>query len=135
MDSRLDLDIGPLMRLLGALPRNLQKNSYNNAVRAGAKVIADEAKLNAPFNPERKTGVHLRKAIQLKKDKQNRNKFGWVVGTEYKGSKAAPHAHLLEYGTVKMAAQPFLRPAFAAKHAEAEEAIIQKLASEVERFT
>lgn len=25
---------------------------------------------------------------------------------------SAPHAHLLEYGTVKMAARPFLRPAF-----------------------
>ncbi len=25
---------------------------------------------------------------------------------------AAPHAHLIEYGTVKMAAQPFFRPAF-----------------------
>ena len=44
--------------------------------------------------------------------------------------KTAPHAHLLEYGTVKMPAQPFYRPAVDRKKSEA----IDYIASEISKI-
>lgn len=45
----------------------------------------------------------------------------------------APHAHLLEFGTVKMPAHPYLRPAWDGNKQAALESVKTELASEIEK--
>ena len=96
---------------LNLLPEDLAKKVVRNAVAAGARVIRDAARDLAPYDPSRTSGVHLRDGIVVKR-KKNTNDI-MIIGTQTRGSKAVPHAHLLEFGTVKMSAKPFLAPAAA----------------------
>jgi len=81
-----------------------------NAAEKGAKVIADEARRLAP----RDSG-DLAEGIEAKPGRiqQGRAVFNVQPG------KAEWYGKLIEQGTSKMAAQPWLRPAFDAKGEEA----------------
>ena len=103
-----------------ALERNLAELSSlaarrtvgRNALKAGAKPIIDKAKQLVPV----KTGK-LKASIGVKPKLSPRQKglhrkespVEMFVGP---GGKGAKHANLLEFGTVKQAAQPFMRPAW-----------------------
>jgi HK97 gp10 family phage protein len=65
-----------------------------------AKQIEADAQSTTAFKD--KTG-NLRESIKSKKSRYDDG--GWIVQV------TAPHAHLLEFGTEKMAARAFLRPA------------------------
>jgi HK97 gp10 family phage protein len=73
-----------------------------------AKVIYDEAKLNASRNV--KTGM-LRDAIYrvYAKDKSSDNEVTYEISWN---KTVAPHGHLIEFGTSRAPAYPFIRPAF-----------------------
>ena len=59
---------GPeLLQLLDQLPKNLERNVIRGGLRAGAKVIQQQAKANAPV----RTG-QLKKAIGIAKQKSMR---------------------------------------------------------------
>lgn len=47
--------------------------------------------------------------------------------------KVAPHAHLVEFGTVHMAAQPFMRPAWDGLRDKLEEEIGEELGGAIEK--
>lgn len=47
--------------------------------------------------------------------------------------KKAPHGHLLENGTSRMAARPFLRPSYDAKRSEAIRAVNDRLREEIKK--
>lgn len=49
--------------------------------------------------------------------------------------KKAPHGHLLERGTSKMAARPFIRPSYDAKRSAAIQAVNVRLAAELKKVT
>ena len=83
-------------------------------VRAGGRVILKQAKDLAPYDTSRKSGVHLRDALVLRKISRTNDIFR--VGSV---SRKAPHAHLVEFGTVKWAGKPFFRKAFLEKRQEA----------------
>ena len=100
-----------LNHALKLLPEDIAKKVVRQAVAAGARVIRDAAKELAPYDPSRTAGVHLRDGIVVKR-KKNTNDI-MIIGTQTRGSKAVPYAHLLEFGTVKMSARPFLAPAAA----------------------
>ena len=78
-----------------------------HAIAQGANLIRDDAKRRCPV----RRGV-LRDSIKA------RMKVGcpegYVSAGIYKPGAPAysPHAHLVEFGTVRMQARPFLRPAF-----------------------
>lgn len=111
---------------LNKLPTEFQQKVVVGATRAGATVIAKEAKRLAPVD----TGL-LKMSIGVAKAKkkdtpEHHAKFYVVPKSTFKktikakvgGENAklkvktkAYHAHFLEFGTSKMAAQPFLRPA------------------------
>lgn len=79
--------------------------------------LRDRARQLAPYDPKRKKGTHLRDAIFA--DYGTPTKSNVIVGVQYffRGSSkaaAAPHGHLVEFGTVKMAPRPFMRPAITA---------------------
>ena len=131
MDFDFDMEFNQLESILSQLPDKVEKKVANAAVSAGARVIRKEAEQFAPYNESRTTGVHLRDAIIVKRDK---NKVAsYTVGTQYRGKKAAPHAHLLEFGTVKMSPQPFLRPAFDTKGDQAKAKMLNSLATGIHR--
>jgi HK97 gp10 family phage protein len=73
-----------------------------------AKVIYDEAKLNASRNI--KTGT-LHDAIYrvYAKDKSSDSKVTYEISWN---KTIAPHGHLIEFGTSRAPAYPFIRPAF-----------------------
>jgi len=112
---------------LGKLPGMIQQKVVVGASRAAAKVIADEARENVSV----RSGL-LKKSIGVAKAKKKDTKEGHVLfyvvpkskvsfgakvtvngqSGKLKGKVNAYYAHMVEFGTVNMAAHPFLRPAF-----------------------
>lgn len=130
-----------LAKALKELPDRVAKNGLRAAVYAGAKVIRDEAKLQAPVA----TGT-LKRAVILKQipELSTKNKQTFFVtvrqGKKYrkqgkKGnlSQDAWYWRFVEFGTVKMSARPFLRPAFDMKKNDALTAIKTRLAERIEQ--
>ena len=99
-----------LMQRLTMFPATVQKKIARSAARKAAKPLLAKAKQFAPVD----TGT-LRDSIKirgLKRLKKNRGKVGvsvavgkgWYLGKTF-------YAAFIEFGTNRMEAQPFLRPA------------------------
>ena len=115
-----------VMKALDKLPTAIQEKVVVGATRSATKVVADEAKRLAPVDTGRlKLSIGVAKA-KKKDTKENHVKFYAVpkstlrktISAMVNGKKAklktldyAYHAHFLEFGTSKMSAKPFLRPA------------------------
>lgn len=120
-------EFAQVQKALEKLPGVLQQKVVIGATRAAAKVIAEEAKENVPVD----IGL-LKKSISVAKAKKRDTKDGHIkfyvvpkskilisskvtVGGKrgkLKSKVNAYYAHMVEFGTSKMAAHPFLRPAF-----------------------
>ena len=140
-----------LARALRELPQRAARNGLRASVYAGAKVIRDEAKLKAPMATGSVAKGHpppgtLKRAIIMKQigelsGPQKQTFFVTVrQGKQYRNqgkkgnlSQDAWYWRFVEFGTVKMSAKPFLRPAFEGKKMEAVNAIKQRLAERVEQ--
>jgi HK97 gp10 family phage protein len=138
--------LSQLSAALKELPLRLARNALRQSVAKGALVIRDEAKVRAPVSsgpvkPGDPLPGTLRRAIVIKHDAERSNAFSqtYVVavrqGKRYrrrgkKGNRSqdAYYWRWVEFGTVKMSARPFLRPAFEAKKQAALAAIIEYLA-------
>ena len=90
--------------------KRLNHKQVEPLVRQGAEVMADEARSRAP----RDSGL-LRDSIHTKRQVGDDPPV-WLAAVERSPIGGAPHAHLLEHGTVNMQPQPFWRPAFDAVH-------------------
>lgn len=113
------------------------------ATAAGANVIKKRAIRNVISSPSVDQG-DLRDNIITKRipPSQTRLTSAHIVTVRGKGRKAtkktgakrgAPHAHFVEYGTVNMPAEPFLRPAYDQGKGEAIDAMIKLLKRRLER--
>lgn len=130
-----------LQAALKELPDRIAKNVLRGSVNAGATVIKKEAQQRAPLYTGTVQAGHpppgtLKRAVYQKgiKELSNAVKQTFFVGVR-KGKKYqkqgkngnlsqdAYYANFIEFGTVKMPAHPFMRPAFEAKKLEAVEAI------------
>lgn len=148
-----------LRRALRMLPENVQKNVLASATQKGAIVIRDDARPRVPVlqqaDPRRKAGA-LRDAVRATRGKRNGSvgsAFVYVrmltkkaiakfkrgraaAGLRVKGA-ANPddpfYWRFVEFGTSKMAARPFLRPAFEAKKIDAAERIKDALREGIEK--
>jgi len=124
-------DVRKLNKKLKQLESKIEKKIIRQALRAGAKVIAKEAKQLAPVD----TG-ELKSKIKVWALKRSRKKIGVLVGTsakEYTGDQF--YAAFVEYGTKDQPAKPFLGPAAEAKGPEAKAAVEKKLAEGIEKET
>lgn len=123
------------------------------ALAKGARVIRDDARLRAPKdtgalaanivmkrdgNPQRfganeryTVGVRGGSLSTFSNTKRNRRKG--VVGKKYEKQSSTYYWRFKEFGTKKMPADPFLRPAFESKKEEAMNVIASTLASGIER--
>ncbi len=143
--------LAELGRALRELPDRVAKNDLRGSVYAGAKVIRDEARLRAPraaqsLGPNQPPPGTLKRSVIMKHVPElsglTRQTFFVLVrhGKKYrkqgkKGtlSQDAWYWRFIEFGTRKMRARPFLRPALEAKRREAAQAMKERLAERVER--
>lgn len=129
MPVSVKFDVRKLNRKLKTLESKVEKKLTRQALRAGAKIIAKEAKLRAPVD----TG-ELKSKIKVWALKRSRKRIGVLVGTsakEYTGDQF--YAAFVEYGTKDMPAKPFLGPAAEAKGPEAAAVVGKTLADGIER--
>jgi HK97 gp10 family phage protein len=131
--------LGLQMRALGA---DMAGKVARQATAAGAGVVRKAARQNAPKD----TG-NLQAAIVMKRERQTRLTEEYVVAVrkgksrdvkaakrgEGRLGKDAFYARFMEFGTVKMPAQPFLRPALEENVQAATDAIAKRLKQRIDK--
>jgi len=108
-------ELATQLRALGAAVR---KKALLGVLKAAAVPIQGRAAELAPLDP--RGAVHIKESIQVSVATQIGSVAGgqWNAADEYQAAVAVGpgrktfYGLYLEYGTVKMAAKPFLRPAF-----------------------
>jgi HK97 gp10 family phage protein len=135
------------LRELGAafklLSDDLQGKVARAATNAGAQVIKRRAIANVKSSPSVVTGS-LAASVIVKKVPKSRTELtsehmvtvrGRGKVSKKTGAKQseAPHANLVEFGTVKAPAEPFLRPAIDAGKEEAIEAVRKRLEARIKK--
>lgn len=127
--------LSELLRALKELPKELHKGPLRAAVSAGIKVVQKQAIINAPMDK----GT-LKRAIYRtrSRDGSSRVQEMGIVGVRYgkkhrKKGRDAWYWRFLEFGTIHIAARPFLRPAFEQTKSAQIEALRIKLAKSIER--
>lgn len=121
--------LASLDRMLKDLPGNLDDIVKGDALRAGGKVIAEDAKARVPVDTgELRDSIVVRKATK----KQRRRGTGEVVIGFKK--PASRRAHLVEFGTVTSHPRPFMRPAIDAKSPAAFAAVRDAVKDGVEKM-
>lgn len=110
------------------------RSALRAGVRTGAALVRDEAKLRAPVD----TGV-MRRAVFVKQVRQQssatQQTFHVFVRSGKRFEKKNINAYYwrhVEFGTVKMAAKPFLRPAFEARKGQAVDAIADRIRERIQ---
>lgn len=112
----VDLDFSDIDKLQKRLDEMGRKGSIleNKALLAGAEVINKEVVKNAP----ERTG-HAKKYLKVSKVSKEKGIKVVKVGISKGDNSEAFYLKFHEYGTSKMAARPFMRPAFERKRKEA----------------
>ncbi len=102
-----------LMRTLKEFPVKVQKNVVVGSTRAGANVVRDEMRGRVP-----KDSGALKKSITTKKRRNKGSTIRFsvmpkkvVLPNGSKSKDTRQYAYYLEYGTQKMVARSFIRPA------------------------
>lgn len=142
--------LAELGKALRELPVRVARNGLRVSVYAGAKVVRDEARARAPkaqqsLGPNQPPPGTLKRSVIMKHipelSSSTRQTFFVTVrhGKKYrkqgkKGnlSQDAWYWRFVEFGTRKMRAQPFLRPALEAKRREAGQAMRDRLSERIE---
>lgn len=132
--------LSELGRALKALGDDVVLKTSRIATRAAANIIRDNAKRNAPV----RTGA-LKDAIGVRRDTKLSTPGYEVMGVGvFKLTGKAKGAHkdevspafywrFVEFGTVKMSAKAFLRPAYDQSKTEAVDALVDVLGKGIER--
>ncbi|HJV73167.1 MAG TPA: HK97-gp10 family putative phage morphogenesis protein [Noviherbaspirillum sp.] len=105
------------------LPERVARNTLRRATSSAAAIIRNEARAKAPVD----TG-EMRRDIQIKRERDTKGemsaKYSVFVRSGKKSrlsgksrdvQKDSYYWRFVEFGTAKMAAQPFMRPAFETK--------------------
>jgi len=142
--------LAELGKALRELPERVARNGLRVSVYAGAKVVRDEARARAPkaaqsLGPNQPPPGTLKRSVIMKHIPElsslTRQTFFVTVryGKKYrkqgkKGnlSQDAWYWRFVEFGTRKMRARPFLRPALEAKRSEAGQAMKDRLSERIE---
>jgi len=133
------------LQQLGERMRKLAEKTNTTIARqatnAAAQVIKKQAKLNILTSPSVVTRSLYNSVIVKKIPASQTNLTSeHIVTVRGRGKKklkgtqtTAPHGHFVEFGTVHMPAEPFLRPAFEEEKGFAVQAMIDKLKSGIEK--
>lgn len=133
------------------LPEKVARNGLRAAVNAGATVIKKEAIVKAPQDTGALKANLYQKQVREKSGPMQQtfyvgvrrgvakyantaaNRRSGKAGKAYKNDGSTWYWRLVEFGTSKMAAQPFLRPAYEIKKEEAVKAIGAKLDERIQK--
>ena len=120
-------------RKLKALGGRAAERALSSGLRAGAAVIVREARKRAP----KRTGKLRKNIYSFKIKKKNRtHAVEYGVGVRVKGKPKDPknafYWSFIEFGTSKVPARPFLRPALKAGHSSAVTAMRRKVLQRIE---
>jgi HK97 gp10 family phage protein len=130
-------ELGEKLRRMDA---KMQKRVAPRATSRASQIVKKAAIRQVDANPSIETGS-LRGAIVTKKvpksETQDTSAHYVTFRTKQSGrakgkQRTAPHARFIEYGTVKMQAEPVLRPAFDQKAGEAQQEMIKVIREMVE---
>jgi len=142
--------LAQLDRALRELPERIANRGLRASVYAGAKVIRDEARVQAPkaaqsLGSKQPPPGTLKRSVIMKHIQElsggGRQTFYVLVrhGKKFRNqgkrgnlSQDAWYWRFVEFGTRKMAARPFLRPALESRRHEAVDAIKQRLTQRIE---
>lgn len=134
------------LRELGEAMRELQvdfaQKVARQAVGAAARVVKRRAVRNVVSSPAVRTGS-LRDAVIVKAVPKWQTPYtaeaivtvrgrGKARGKVDQKQNRAPHAHFVEFGTVNMPAEPFLRPALEVERTAATEAMASALRKRID---
>ena len=130
-----------LKSVLNDLDEIATESVLRQAAVAGARVIHAEVKLRAPVDKGIYEGKQskrpfgfLRENIIIAYDKEL-SVPGSLASYLVTWSKDAFYGRFLEFGTSKMAAQPFLRPGFEAKRKAAADAVGDVIQEKAKEFS
>lgn len=124
------------------LPKTTNKRLATRVLKKAGQVIADAATLLVPVGLGDKNGHHLKDVIGvsagLNKNQRRKSKkesaVEMHVGPQYSADiQRARIGHLVEFGTAKSAARPYMRPAFDAKARAAFDIIKDGLSEAVQK--
>lgn len=145
---RFDIQgLEPILKKMRELGPELSKKGLRVATRKAANIVRDAARRNARTVDDSRTPENIAKNIVVKESGRQSKRVGGsvmrvgVMGGardltkhgEFKGAgKANPggdtwYWRLLEFGTSKMAAKPFMRPALDANSDRATEVLVNEL--------
>lgn len=139
-----------LKKALNQLPVEIQQRSLRSAVSAGAKVVVDAAIAKAPtdtgslkkaiyrYRSRSQSGtgretyyVGVRKGKKAYADTAKNRRLN-RVGKKYTVQGEAYYWRFLEFGTAKMQARPFLRPAFEGSRTKILDVMKQRLGKSIQ---
>lgn len=103
------LGLQELDRAFAELPKSTGKSALRTALRRALKPVVEEAGRLAPRDQQGRIERSMTISTRLRSGQQGRISLGGV--TMYAGPTSRI-AHFHEFGTVKMAARPYLRPAW-----------------------
>ena len=125
--TQFDLQgMSKVIERMKALPNEVRKKVVMGALRKSAALVAKAAKINAQRHDDPETGRRIASNVQTRFASRTYKATGDVMyrvgvanpkgripkGNPDEGDKGpTPHWHLLELGTEKMAATPFMLPA------------------------
>lgn len=142
-----------LLKNFRVLHDDLKFKAAASAVASGARVVANAAKKNARAQGLELSGA-LIENIAVKRNKTGRDKIQYNVGVrhgrkskntreivQYRGTKKKVtyendpfYWWFHEFGTSKMPARPFMRPAFESNVENARQAMVKRLRASIEGF-
>lgn len=140
-DSQVRIEgLAELERALKALPVELAKKTLTGALLSGAKIVVDDAKARVPVLtgevgrniravPTRKTNYAATVQIGVRKLKKK-----VLARLRRRNPNASDpfYWRFLEFGTSKMRARPFLRPAFEARKVAAAQRVSDAIRERLE---
>lgn len=128
MSSTMELDgIDQIISRLESMGK-ASSRIEGDALKDGAQLIVDEAKNNLERNGMVRTG-ELIAGLKVSNMKRKGNRKYVQAGIQKGDNSNIFYGKFHEYGTSKMAARPFLAPAYESKKMEARNIIMNRLRS------
>lgn len=135
--------LSELGRRMSTLKSDIALKTARSATGAAANIVKKLAKAHILSSPSVDTRSLYESVIVKKLPKKDTVLTSeHIVTVRGRGKKSkktgitqtsAPHAHFVEFGTVKMPAEPFLRPGFEEGKAKAVDAMIDRLRKRIEK--
>jgi HK97 gp10 family phage protein len=138
--------VDSLVAKLESVTYDMKRRGGRSALRKAAQLVADKAKENAARLDDPETGRSIASNIALRWNGKRFKQSGDLAfrvgvlhgavlknGGDLSAKSPTPHWRLLEFGTEKMAATPFMRRALAEHISEATQAFISSYEKAIDR--